>query len=230
MLFNIFTPDEVDFLSTLIGDDALEEIQKDVDAELTSGAGLPAGAPPLSRRPPQFYDPSSEQPSKNVHPSFPGTGPQASSIRESLQVYHRNGPTNSSFPGEEGKLIYTTINRTSSAGEAPDRDELYKTAEERQQKVERLLNRLSTKYDEARANLTKSPAVLQGQASEDERPAEEGSDRMKAMIENLKQKLSTSRPGISQLQESILRNSVSAEKFLFKFIFSKMKKYHPKDC
>jgi hypothetical protein len=27
MLFNIFTPDEVDFLSTLIGDDALKQIQ-----------------------------------------------------------------------------------------------------------------------------------------------------------------------------------------------------------
>ena len=53
MLFNIFTPDEVDFLSTLIGDDALKEIQKDVDSEISSGLhpgmNVPTTTTPLSR-------------------------------------------------------------------------------------------------------------------------------------------------------------------------------------
>jgi len=196
MLFNIFTPDEVDFLSTLVGDDALKEIQKDVDAELSTGKfdnqeGLNVqGSPPLSRRPPQFYDPSNSQDSKNVNPSFPGTGPQASNIRESLQIYDKSeqGQNYSIFLGEEEKKVYSTLNRTGN-------EDLHETAVVRQQKVEALLNKLSSKYDSNRANLNTS--ILEGNVEKDDAS---NNDRMKIMIENLKQKLSTSRPGISQLK------------------------------
>jgi len=69
---------------------------------------------------------------------------------------------------------------------------LYKTVEVRQQKVEEILNKLSTKYDEARANLTKAPAVLEGHTTTTDKSVE-SNDRMKVMIENLKHKLATSR-------------------------------------
>ena len=146
-----------------------------------------------------------------MHPSFPGTGPQASSIRESLQVYHKEDhdqETYSNFPGKEEKFIYTTINRTTTNvfPAVPDKDDLYKTVEVRQQqKVEEILNKLSTKYDEARGNLTTKSPVLEGQAANIAGVDNlEKNDRMKVMIENLKQKLATSRPGVSSLQISDL--------------------------
>ena len=33
MLFNIFSPDEVDFLETLVGEDAIKELKDDVDVQ-----------------------------------------------------------------------------------------------------------------------------------------------------------------------------------------------------
>ena len=88
----------------------------------------------------------------------------------------------------------------------PDKDDLYKTVEVRQQqKVEEILNKLSTKYDEARGNLTTKSPVLEGQAANVAGVDNlEKNDRMKVMIENLKQKLATSRPGVSSLQISDL--------------------------
>jgi hypothetical protein len=72
-------PDEVDFLSTLVGDDALKEFRQtvgsgDQPAGATNFAGNKETDPSqlLSRRPPQFYNTEDGQDQKNVNPSFPG--------------------------------------------------------------------------------------------------------------------------------------------------------------
>ena len=81
MLFNIFTPDEVDFLETLVGEDALKELKDDVDVDLPSDVKpeqlrqtLEFSKPALasrqkqqSRRPPTFDDLP-----KNAYPSSQG--------------------------------------------------------------------------------------------------------------------------------------------------------------
>ena len=108
MLFNIFTPDEVDFLSALVGDDAVKELRDDASNDkIEEGTEKPIkygpnfetnkmsstqGRPVLpEEQQKQQYDTKSKSESnpKNVNPSSQEVGHQVSNIHERLEIYSK---------------------------------------------------------------------------------------------------------------------------------------------
>ena len=192
MLFNIFSPEEVDFLKDLVGEEAIKELKDDVDLppETVEKDQDEELGPKLeyttlqSRRPPQY----SEAGSKNVYPSSQGPVGPASSIRDSLEVYDRPEYANSDDLVEEGVLVRRPEKETSAE---------YK-ADERRQKMEALLQKLSERY-EKRVEETTTALSREDALEEEIKETEAETDRMKVMIENLKYRLAQSRPGVNTI-------------------------------
>lgn len=221
MLFNIFSPEEVDFLTTLVGEDAVKELKDDVDVPELEEDDLRQtleATTQKSRRPPQF----NEFP-KNGLPSSQGNVRPGSNIRESLQVYHKSElqhQEQAGVLGEEGSYQQSheyqkaqessyqqphipsyeeNVDRAASvvtyAPQPPVKQSgLIAKADERREKMEALLQKLSERYEKRQ----------QGELQEDEldeaiRETDEKNDKMKVMIENLKDKLAKSRPGVNTI-------------------------------
>ena len=261
MLFNIFSPDEVDFLSTLVGDEALEELrdaEQDLEHDKDNGDGTTTT--PKSRRPPQF-NLENDGP-KNVYPSSQGNVLQDSNIRDSLQVYRKSefkqqqhdilegegefqqeSESTKTYYGPKGDDGSLDIHHQQQQAEQwpprkppinyhatsddlrrsqqqqllhPPRPQLPSStssnaakdnakAEERRQKMEDLLQKLSDRYqkkqEEKAANEHDNNDNKDHEDELDEaiKETDEKMDRMKTMIENLKAKLGKSRPGVNTI-------------------------------
>ena len=197
MLFNIFSPEEVDFLKDLVGEEAIKELKDDVEVEEEEEGKKQQNLEYTtirSRRPPQF----SETSSKNVYPSSQGPVGPASSIRESLEVYDRSEYANSDDLVEEGDKYVIKAHTTGQLKEETATDG--KVADERRQKMEALLQKLSERYEKRVEETTTALSLSREDALEEEiRETEAETGRMKVMIENLKYRLAQSRPGINNI-------------------------------
>ena len=223
MLFNIFTPDEVDFLETLVGEDALKELKDDVDVpdvkpeqlRQTLEFSKPASASrqqQQSRRPPTFDDLP-----KNAYPSSQGIVRPDLNIRESLEVYHKSEyqhPHQADDLEEEGKED-RIINDPTEYVDSPNHENsrnLLANADARREKMEALLDKLSERY-ENKKKLDEEIIIYPAAASEDAaleeeiKQTEKQTDRMKVMIDNLKSKLANSRPGVNGIDMKALSNA-----------------------
>ena len=190
MLFNIFSPEEVDFLKDLVGEEAIKELKDDVEEEEGQNHQNLEYTTIRSRRPPQF----SETSSKNVYPSSQGPVGPASSIRESLEVYDKSEYANSDDLVEEG------VNVADTAGQLKEETTEDKVADERRQKMEALLQKLSERYEKRVEETTTALSLSREDALEEEiRETEAETGRMKVMIENLKYRLAQSRPGVNTI-------------------------------
>ena len=134
MLFNIFTPDEVDFLKQLVGEEVVDELEKEDDEQLEQDdkvKDVVVERQPVretlisynhsSRRPPQFNPPPPPPASKNAPASSQGQGPRVSSTRESLEVYHHHpnkyhSTSNSNRKSPEKSAVNTAKKTTVSYG------------------------------------------------------------------------------------------------------------------
>ena len=232
MLFNIFSPEEVDFLKDLVGEDAIKELKDDVDVPMVKEDDfrqtLEEVSTPKSRRPPQFDE--NDLP-KNAYPSSQGIVRPDSSIRESLQVYHKSELQHDNKADdlvEEGFLESSPFfepagpqyenndeNVESAASvityapptRPPSKGGLIAKADERREKMEALLQKLSERYDKRK----EQEEIITERSTEDAldeelRAVDEKADRMKMMIENLKHKLSSSRPGVNTIHTKDLDN------------------------
>ena len=216
MLFNIFSPDEVDFLETLVGEDALKELKDDVDVQPDAKEEQIRQtlefSKPQSRRPPTSFV---DEPPKNAYPSSQGIVHPDSSIRESLEVYHKSGfqyadagdlaeegieqaqmhenvfvrPQHFEEEQSESLVSYSPINREND-------HHLNVKADERRVKMEALLEKLSERYEKRKESSvnTKEDAL-----DEEIQETEEQTNRMKNMIDNLKHRLSQSRVGVNTI-------------------------------
>ena len=183
MLFNIFTPDEVDFLSTLVGEEALQELKDDVAAE--------PPVRPTVLTPHHFTDP------KNALASSQATADlmQTSSIRESLKDLS-GLEEEASFGSEEYKTHSGyDLQSANIRGNVEDQGRLESetahAVEDRRHKMEQVLSKLTDKFEreeEAKGN--------KYQVSEE---AKAKSNKMKDMIEKLKVKMAKSRSGVNRM-------------------------------
>ena len=235
MLFNIFSPEEVDFLKTLVGEEAVNELKDDVDVPTVKEDEIRQTleiSTPKSRRPPQFNLNSSG--SKNAYPSSQGIVRPDLNIRESLEVYHKSELQHQDQAGdleEEGFLplqrqesipsfeekaasvaSYSPLMRDIEIEESDsppiveiemDQSEkkgLLAKADERRVKMEALLHKLSERYEKKKKEdedaVVKS---MEDQLDEEIEETEKKTNRMKTMIENLKNKLAQSRPGVNNV-------------------------------
>ena len=204
MLFNIFSPEEVDFLKDLVGEEAIKELKDDVDKAPSPEESQPPSevreqsleyTTIKSRRPPQFQGGS-----KNVYPSSQGAsvGPD-SSIRDSLEVYHKSefgSDQDQDDLAEEGVLPLRPLEAGSGPLAPPSQN--IKAADQRRVKMEALLQKLSERY-EKRVEETTTALSREDALEEEIRETEEETDRMKVMIENLKYRLAQSRPGVNTI-------------------------------
>ena len=236
MLFNIFSPEEVDFLKDLVGEDAIKELKDDVDVPTVKEdefrQTLEEVTTPKSRRPPQF---SEDNQPKNAYPSSQGIVRPDLNIRESLQVYHKSAlqheshmETHTDDLEEEGfseapyepiaPPQYNEEENVESAASiityAPSTEKpkvaLIAKADERRVKMEALLQKLNERYEKRK----EEDPIINEETTEDAldeaiKATDKKTDRMKMMIENLKHKLASSRPGVNTIRTKDLDEPLS---------------------
>ena len=221
MLFNIFTPDEVDFLKQLVGDDVVEKLEEDEDEEEVEDFGREEENGREKEKPEEYvtreslvsYEHSASvnwgRPSqtkdtpivsKNALASSQGSVRPASNTRGSSgaqsglagEAFQPTVPTTVGTSKHTRTTTAKTLGKASSAG-SKAWSERSKRKDERIKKMENLLGKLSERYKKR----TEEPAQVQNM---DEAMKEaEKTERMKIMIENLKSRLSKSRPGMNRL-------------------------------
>ena len=225
MLFNIFTPDEVDFLKQLVGDDVVEKLEEDEEEveeeeeeeniEFRRGEdnGKEEEKPEeyVTRESLVSYEHSASvnwgRPSqtkdtpivsKNALASSQGSERPASNIRGGHEA--QSGLAGEAYqPITKGATtVGSRTTTTTASGKASPAGSTAaggkgKRKDERIRKMESLLGKLSERYKKR----TEEPSQVQNM-DEAMREAEK-TERMKIMIENLKSRLSRSRPGMNRL-------------------------------
>ena len=225
MLFNIFTPDEVDFLSELVGEDVVRDLkegqdEQDEEDDLEVGTethhvqdtkstenSLVKPLPTLqSRRPPQFSVPKNAKPSSQDQDS--DRDHQVSNTRESLETYHKpifNSSTASLELEEEGistvlpnfSTFVTTTTPVSVTNTRFDNNVRGSVTEKVVERRQKIEGLLSRLSEKYTKRKQELEAVPKDTVVDVEE--HEKNDRLKVMIENLKAKLANSKTGMQRL-------------------------------
>ena len=218
MLFNIFTPDEVDFLSALVGDDAVKELRDDAiaDEEKTNerskstygkNTNVPANGAAEQSIPQrngqiQHYNihQQSQQVPKNVYPSSQAADHQDLSIHGSLQANNKPGLSGDGLE-EEGKIIAVSgsndsKNPTNSLTDNNNLDR-YQAARQRKQKMEEMLAKLTEKYNKNQEE-RHSSSIHKADGTRQSSNAGK-TDKMKEVIAKLKTKMTGLSTGINRM-------------------------------